>query len=295
MFVIFGAAGNVGRTAATALRHAGHAVRAVVRNPAQREALERLGCEVVPGDLTDDASVTRALVGAHGVQMLCPVPHRDPDPAGSMRRMIDVAARALREHPEVHVVALSDYGAELDTGTGITMLFHHLERAFREAVPRLTLLRSAEHMQNWARVLPAALATGLLPSLHHPVDRAFPSVSAHDVGMLAAQLLIDGHGGDGVRVVSVEGPQRHDANGVARALSEVAGRAIVACALPRSEWTATLLRAGLNANHAQLIVDLYDAQNAGRIDVEAGASERRFGKTELRDVFAALVSAIDAR
>jgi hypothetical protein len=190
---------------------------------------------------------------------------------------------------------LSDYGAELDSGTGITMLFHHLETAFREAVPRLTLLRSAEHMQNWARVLPAALSTGLLPSLHHPVDRVFASVSAHDVGVLAAQLLIDGHGGNAVRVVSIEGPRRHDANGVAHALSEVAGHAIVARALPRSEWTATLLRAGLNANHAQLIVDLYDAQNAGRIDVEAGASERRFGRTELHEVFAALVSAIDAR
>jgi uncharacterized protein YbjT (DUF2867 family) len=225
--------------------------------------------------------------------MLCPLPHRDPDPADAMRRMIDTAARALRAHPHLHVVALSDYGAELDADTGITMLFHHLEAAFRQAAPRLTLVRSAEHVQNWARVVPVALATGRLPSLHHPLDRSFPTVSAHDVGIVAAHLLIDGFDEAGVRIVSVEGPRRYDANDVARALGDASGRDIVAHALSRDEWTATLLRAGLNANHAKLIVDLYDAQNTGRIDVEAG-TERHFGTTELRDVIAALVSTINA-
>ncbi|CAN7675991.1 NAD(P)H-binding protein [Paraburkholderia sp. SIMBA_054] len=293
MYVIFGATGKVGRSAAAALRHEGHAVRAVVRSPAQQETLTRIGCEVVTGDLNDEASIHRALDGAHAVQMLCPLPHRDPDPADAMRRMIDTAARALRAHPHLHVVALSDYGAELDADTGITMLFHHLEAAFREAAPRLTLLRSAEHVQNWARVVPVALATGRLPSLHHPLDRSFPTVSAHDVGIVAARLLIDGFDEAGVRIVSVEGPRRYDANDVARALGDASGRDIVARALPRDEWTATLLRAGLNANHAKLITDLYDAQNTGRIDVEAGTG-RRFGTTELRDVIAALVSTINA-
>jgi uncharacterized protein YbjT (DUF2867 family) len=293
MYVIFGATGKVGRSAAAALIHEGHAVRAVVRSPAQQETLTRIGCEVVTGDLNDEASIHRALDGAHAVQMLCPMPHRDPDPADAMRRMIDTAARVLRAHPHLHVVALSDYGAELDADTGITMLFHHLEAAFREAAPRLTLLRSAEHMQNWARVVPVALATGRLPSLHHPLDRPFPTVSAHDVGIVAARLLIDGFDEAGVQIVSVEGPRRYDANDVARALGDTSGRDIVAHALPRDEWTATLLRAGLNANHAKLIVDLYDAQNTGRIDVEA-VTERRFGTTELHDVVAALVSTINA-
>ena len=295
MFVIFGASGKVGHTTAANLRHAGHAVRAVVRTPAQREPLERMGCEVVIADLNDERSVMRALDGARSAQMLCPVPHRDADPIDAMRRMIDTAANALRAYPHLHVVALSDYGAELDADTGITMPFHHLEAAFREVSSRLTLLRSAEHMQNWARVLPVALATGILPSLHHPLDRAFPTVSAHDVGKVAAQLLMAGQADDAVRVVSVEGPRRHDANDVARVLSEACGRDIVARALPRGEWDATLARAGLNANHAALITELYDAQNAGLIDVEVGVGERRFGTSELRDGFAGLVSAINPR
>ncbi|MBN3765002.1 NmrA family NAD(P)-binding protein [Burkholderia sp. Ac-20365] len=289
MFVIFGASGKAGRSTATALRQQGHAVRAVVRRTAQNEALTRIGCELVEADLDDEASIHRALDGAQAVQMLCPLPQRDPDPARAMHRMIDTAARVLLAHPHLHVVALSDYGAELDTNTGITMLFHHLEATFRKAASRLTLLRSAEHMQNWARVFPAALATGYLPSLHHPLDRKFPTVSAQDVGVVAAQLLTDGWNEREARIVSVEGPRRYDANDVARILGDASGLAISAHALPRGEWSTTLSRAGLNDNHAKLIVDLYDAQNAGRIDVEVG-TERRFGETELHDVFAALVS-----
>ncbi|MBN3755477.1 NAD(P)H-binding protein [Paraburkholderia sp. Tr-20389] len=293
MYVIFGASGNVGRATATALRNAGHAVRAVVRDTAKSDGLTHIGCEVVHGDLGDEASLQRALDGAHAVQMLCPLPHDDPDPAVAMHRMIATAARALRTHPHLHVVALSDYGAELHEGTGITMLFHDLEAAFSESVPRLTLLRSAEHMHNWARVLPVALSTGRLPSLHHPLDRPFATVAAHDVGVLAAQLLAEGRDDDGVRIVSIEGPRRYDANDVAGALSEAAARDIAALALPRGEWTATMLRAGLGANHAKLITDLYDAQNAGRIDVDP-RSERRFGTTDLRDVFATLIRTVDA-
>jgi NAD(P)H dehydrogenase (quinone) len=292
MFVIFGAAGKVGRTSAAELRRAGQRVRAVVRNEEQGEPLARIGCEVVLGDLTDGESVVRALDGAHSVQMLCPVPRRDPSPADGMRRMIDTAARVLSEYPDLHVLALSDYGAELDADTGITMLFHHLEAQFRSVAPYLTLLRSSEHMQNWARVVPVGLATGVLPSLHHPVDRKYPMVSAYDVGAVAAQLLIERHAGDTARVVSVEGAERYSANDVARALSEASHRDVAARALPRDQWTPTLLRAGLNPNHAQLITDLYDATNGGRIDVEAGVGERRFGTTTLHDAIAALVPAL---
>jgi NAD(P)H dehydrogenase (quinone) len=295
MFVIFGASGKVGRTSAAELRRAGQPVRAVVRNAAQGEPLARIGCEVVLGDLTDGASVARALDGAHSVQMLCPVPRGDAAPAEAMRRMVDTAAQVLSAYPDLHVVALSDYGAELDADTGITMVFHHLEARFKEAVRHLTLLRSAEHLQNWARVLPVALATGVLPSLHHPVERKFPMVSAHDVGVVAAQCLLERNAGDTARVVSIEGAERCSANDVARALSEAINRDVVAQALPRDQWTPTLLRAGLNANHARLITDLYDATNAGRIDVETGIGERRFGTTTPREVIAALVPALATR
>lgn len=290
MFVIFGASGKVGRATAVALRNAGRPVRAVVRSARQGEALARIGCEIAIADLTDPASVASAIKGATAVQMLCPVPVGDVDPAFTMERMIDVAADALRANPPSAVLALSDYGAELDRGTGLTRLFHLLEERLKPLATHLTLLRSPVHAQNWAAMLPVMLATGRLPSLHYPLDRAFATVATQDVGALAAQLLLDGPSANTPRIVSVEGPRRVSLIDVARAFSAVVGREIVADAVPRTAWSPMLQRAGLSANHVQLLTELYDAVNAGQIDVEKGVSEQRFGKTELHDVFASLLA-----
>lgn len=291
MFVIFGASGKVGHATAVALRSAGRPVRAVVRSARQGEALAKIGCEIAIADLTDAASVASAIKGATAVQMLCPVPVGDIDPASTMERMIDVAAHALRADPPPAVLALSDYGAELERGTGLTRLFHLLEERLKPLATQLTLLRSAEHAQNWAAMLPVMLATGRLPSLHQPLDRAFATVGTQDVGKLAAELLLEGPSAKTPRIISVEGPRRVSLVDVARAFSAVVGREIVAEAVPRTAWAPMLQRAGLSTNHVQLITELYDAVNAGQIDVEKGISEQRFGKTELHDVFSAMLAA----
>lgn len=292
MYVIFGASGKVGSVTATALRDAGKAVRAVVRDVRQAHRFAAIGCETVVANLADSRAVRSAIEGARAVQILCPVPATDADPEATMRRMIDVAADALNASPPVEVLALSDYGAEIPEATGITLLYHYLEARLKTLNTRLTLLRSAEHMENWSRVIPAALARGVLPSLHHPLTKAFPTVAAGDVGAIAAQLLldIDAPRSDRTRIVSVEGPQRVSAIDVAQVLSDVAKRKVTALALPRDEWNTTLRHAGLTENHTRLIAELYDAHNAGKIDVEAGQTERRFGATSLREVIASMLS-----
>jgi len=290
VFVIFGAAGHVGRVSAAALRRAGRPVRAVVRNADQGEFLAKIGCEIALADLLDAATVARAIEGAHAVQLLCPVPHADTDPAQAMRRMIDATVAALRADPPPRLLALSDYGAEHPTGTGITTLFHELETQLRSVDSQSTFLRAAEHMHNWARVLPIALAKGVLPSLHHPLSKRFPSVAAQDVGALAAELLLDDRAQRvSPRIVSIESDERVSTLEVARTIGDLAGRAVAAREVPRGEWAAMLAGAGLGESYARLITDLYDAHNAGRIDVEADVSERRFGATTLAEVLAAIL------
>jgi len=291
VFVIFGANGNnVGKACATALRRAGHDVRAVLRSPAHAAPLAEIGCDIAIADLRDRAAMARALDGARAVQILCPVPRDHADPAREMRSTIDASVDALRANLPEHVLALSDYGAEHASGTGITTLFHYLETRVGTLDTRLTFLRAAEHMQNWARVLPVALSTGALPSLHHPLDKRFPTVAAQDVGALAAHLLLDAKPPQHApRVVSIESEERVSVVDVARTIGELTGRSITAQAVPREQWAAMLQRAGLGEAHARLIIDLYDAHNAGRIDVEANVSERRTGPTTLAHALAVLV------
>jgi uncharacterized protein YbjT (DUF2867 family) len=290
VFVIFGASGNVGLSTVTTLRQAGHPVRAVLRDPGHRERFAQLGCDLAIADLTDARAVEAAIDGAQAVQMLCPVPVADSDPAATMARTIDIVTGAFAANPPPALLALSDYGAERDGNTGITRLFHYLEERLKTVPTQLTLLRSAEHLQNWTRVLPVALGTGVLPSFHHPVDKLFPTVWAPDVGVAAARLLLDRTEADnGPRIVSIEGPRRVSVRDIADTLAAKANREIVARELPRDAWTTTLLRAGLSERHAQLIVDLYDVHNAGQIDVEAGVSERVYGTTTPAEALAALV------
>ncbi|QGZ56629.1 NmrA family NAD(P)-binding protein [Paraburkholderia acidiphila] len=295
MFVIFGASGKAGRVTAAALRRAGKPVRAVVRHPRQGASLAELGCEIALADLTDPQSVAAAIKGAHAVQLLCPVPSGDTDPEATMRAIIDVATEALLADPPAMLLAISDYGAELPLNTGITRLYHYLEKRLKPVATQLTLLRSAEHMQNWAAFIPGALATGTLPSLHLPLERRFPSVAAQDVGAASAELLLESQQSDTARIVSIEGPQRVSVNDVAAALGEASGRTIAPHALPRESWAPMLLKAGLSENHTRLITDLYDVYNTGRIDVEASRSERRFGTTALRDVFGPLVAKFNSQ
>jgi NAD(P)H dehydrogenase (quinone) len=91
------------------------------------------------------------------------------------------------------------------------------------------------------------------------------------------------------RVVHVEGPRRYDANETAGTLGDILGRQVVARELPQSDWIPILTRAGADPSYARLVFDLYVAHNAGRIDVEPGATDIRFGTTELRDVFVSLL------
>ncbi|WP_027801742.1 NmrA family NAD(P)-binding protein [Paraburkholderia dilworthii] len=290
MFVIFGAGGNVGKASAAALRRAGRDVRAVVHSAAQAGPLAEMGCHVAVADLHDRAAVARALEGAHAVQTLCPVPRHHDDPANAMRHMIDVSVDALRTNPPPHVLALSDYGAEHASGTGITTLFHYVETQLSGVDTRLTFLRAAEHMHNWARVVPFALSKGVLPSLHHPLNKRFPTVAAQDVGALAAQLLLDDKPPQhSPRVVSVESEERVSVIDVARTIGELAGRPVAAHAVPHEQWLAMLEGAGLGEQHARLIIDLHDAHNAGCIDVQAGVSEQWFGSTTLAQALAAIV------
>jgi uncharacterized protein YbjT (DUF2867 family) len=289
-YAIFGATGKVGRATAIALRDQGQPVRAVVRDEGRGGELVERGCELVVADVRDPATIARALDGADGVQVICPIVPTALDAPAELRGAVDAFAEALTSAPPPAVVAISDYGAELASGTGVTLTFHHLEQRLRELPTDVTFLRSAEHMQNWRRQIPAAIDSGVLGSLHHPLTKRFPTVSAPDLGAVAAELLTAARArSSSPRIVHVEGPQRYTALDVAAALSELTGRDVVARELPRSDWVATLRRGGVGASYAELVAELFDAHNAGRIDAESGAGEVRHAPTGLRAALSGLL------
>jgi NAD(P)H dehydrogenase (quinone) len=284
MFAVLGATGKAGGASVRALRERGLPVRAIVRDQRKAGDFEALGCEIAIADFRDAASLAKAIAGAKAVQAICPAVPQAEDTAADMCGMIDAIHDALIAAKTEKVVAISDYGAERSSGTGITLAFHYLEARLRETPAKLTLLRSSEHMQNWARSFKAAATTGILPSLHHPLTKVFPMVSAQDLGLVAADLLASADAEESPRIVYVEGPRRYTALDVAKAVSGAFGRQIVARELPRSEWMTSLTRGGLSPAYASLVAELYDAHNAGLIAVERGAVDIRRGATDFADL-----------
>jgi NADH dehydrogenase len=67
MILVTGATGFVGSHLVKRMRREGLKVRAVVRTPAKAQALEDLGVEVVPGDMSDRASLEAAAAGIERV------------------------------------------------------------------------------------------------------------------------------------------------------------------------------------------------------------------------------------
>jgi NADH dehydrogenase len=63
MILVTGATGFVGGHVVHTLRDAGHPVRCLVRDPRRAERLERLGCELVEGDMTEPVSLAAAVEG----------------------------------------------------------------------------------------------------------------------------------------------------------------------------------------------------------------------------------------
>ena len=93
--LVFGASGFAGKRLARALLEAGHAVRCLARTPAKIADLAAAGAEVVPGDMSNAASVMRAVESIDAVYVA--VHTLSPQPASSADQgFMDVETAGLQ-------------------------------------------------------------------------------------------------------------------------------------------------------------------------------------------------------
>ena len=289
MYAIVGAAGKVGYATSLALREAGVPVRAILRDAAKAARLTEIGCEIAVADLQDSRALAKAIGDADTVQIILPPAPQAEDTAKDMRSAIESLAGALEEVRPKRVLAISDYGAHISHDIGMPTMCRSFEERLGKLEGHKLFLRSAEHMQGWGRAIPAAVASGTLPSFHDPVDMPFPTISAPDLGLIAADLLLRPAGEKGLEVVHAEGPRRYSASDVAAALSELLGRTINVEAVARSQWEA-VFKGVMSASLAELLIKANDAQNkGGLVDVEPNGREVRYGTTELIDALRPLL------
>jgi uncharacterized protein YbjT (DUF2867 family) len=287
MYAIMGATGQTGGAALRELRRLGAGVRALVRDPSRGAALRADGVETVVADADDVDALTRAFTGVEGAYVMLP-PHLQADDAiAAGLRTARAVAEAIDRAGLKHVVALSSGGAHLAQGTGVIRTLHDFEAELRRTRTEVTFIRASDFMENWAFAVPAALEAGVMPSGRVPFDKPMLTVSALDIGRLAARRLLD----PGEEwILNLTGPADYSPNDLAAAFATAVGRPVQIVPLPREALLPAFLEAGIGPDYARGLVEVYDGLNAGLIDFEPGVGVLVRGEVSLVEAVRAMVA-----
>jgi uncharacterized protein YbjT (DUF2867 family) len=278
-FVVAGVSGNTGSVVADALLAHHKTVRVVVREPSEGAAWTARGAEVAIADLEDAHSLTRALSGASGAYLLTPPNLTAPSLRAHQTHVARSLAAAAAESRVAHVVFLSGFAAHRDSGSGPLAGLHDAERLLG-AVPglRLSPIRAGYFYENVLPVLNVVKDAGVLPSFF-PADLPVPMVGTRDIGILAAELLLDATSrgvvelGAGLRYAEI-----------ARVLGELLGKPVRVEEIALDAIAPTIASFGFNADLTSAYVELITGIRSGALTFEGG-HPRVAPRTSLEAVF----------
>lgn len=288
MFLVMGITGNVGGATAKHLLAQGKKVRALVRDREKAVDWANQGVELVDGDWNDSASIEQALKGVEGAfVMLPPVWAPSPD-YKEAKGMIANYVEALAKAPPPRVVALSSMGANRTTGHGVIMTLSLLEQGFRDLISPIAFVRAGGFFENFLFGLQVA-QSGTLPVFYNPTNRKSTMVATDDIGAQFSTLLT-GPAWSGQRFIELGSMVTADE--VVAQLGEFLNLDVKALAIPRAGWAQALEQFGIPKGRTGPAEEMYEAVNAGWMDLGVDGTEHVAGTTTARDVFAAAQNAM---
>ena len=265
MFVIVGATGNTGSVVTETLLSRKQPVRVIVRSAEKGAGWKAKGAEVAVASLDDVSALTKAFEGARGVYLLVPPNYGAEAWLEDQRARMDRAAEAVKKSGVQHIVLLSSVGAHISKGTGPIQAARNGEQVLGAVVKDITILRPSYFMENWASVVGAVKAEGVLPTFIPPQAK-IPTTSTKDIGRIGAEHLITG--GLGKQIVEMAGPAEYSPDEVASALSQILGKMVTAQYVPLSAVVPTFKSFGFSDEAAKLFEEMYTAFSKGAIEYE---------------------------
>jgi uncharacterized protein YbjT (DUF2867 family) len=176
-------------------------------------------------------------------------------------RLGKAAATAIRTNRIGRVVNLSSIGAELNSGVGLINGLHDVEGLLDEAAEHVTHLRPGFFFENLLLQVDSIRQIGRI-SLPISGSRRYPMIAARDIGRVAADCLAsETWTGESVR--ELHGPADLSLDEVAGILSEGLGRKVEYVRCDRQQSRQFLLSHGVSENFADLMLEMYDAVEAG--------------------------------
>ena len=287
MFLVVGVTGKVGGATARHLLAQGKKVRALVRNRAKAASWADQGVELIDGDWNNAATIERALEGVDGAFVMLPAVWAPSPDFKEARGVIANYVEVLTKAPPPRVVALSSMGANRTSGLGMITALSLLEQDFRDLASPVAVVRAGGFFENFLYGLHVAQG-GTLPVYYTPTNRKSTMVAANDIGAEVATLLI-GPAWLGSRIIELG--SMVSADEVAAQLGEVMQRDVKAFAVPRAGWPAAFEQLGIPKGQTGPAEAMFEAVNAGWMDLGVKDTEHVAGTTSARDVFEAAQNA----
>ncbi len=272
---VTGATGQIGAPLVERLLAAGVKVRALTRGGAKANLLSASGAEVRVGTLDDAAFLLESFQGADAVFAMSPPTYGAADFLEAQERVGKAIAHAVEKSGVRRVVNLSSLGAELPTGTGVIEGLHRQEQ-------RLNALRGVEvvhlrpgfFLEN-VNFFQATIAS--MDAMVTPLEPTTPVhfVATHDIAKRAAEELL----GSGTGVREVLGAETRTMPAFAEAVGRALGRKIAYVSVPYAAATAAMQGAGMSADAARRMTELYAAMNEGRVGGNVVRTEKNTTET----------------
>jgi uncharacterized protein YbjT (DUF2867 family) len=286
MFLVIGITGNVGGATAKHLLAHGRQVRALVRNREKAANWANQGVELVDGDWNDAAAIEQALTGIEGAFVMLPAVWTPSPDFREAKGVIANYVEALTKATPPLVVALSSMGANRTSGLGMITALSLLEQGFRDLATPLAFVRAGGFFENFLYGLQVAQG-GTLSVYYNPTNRKSTMVATDDIGAEVATLLTE-PAWSGQRIVELG--SMVSADEVAEQLGEVLNLDVKAFAVPRAGWAEAFQQFGVPKGHTGPAEEMFEAVNAGWMDLGAEGTEHVAGTTPPRAVFAAVAA-----
>jgi uncharacterized protein YbjT (DUF2867 family) len=265
MYVVTGATGNTGSVIAQALLAKGEKVCVVGRSKERLAPLVSRGAEPFEADLADATALTRVFDGARAVYFMVPPDPTSSDYRARQDRVVDAGAQALAAARVHYVVSLSSIGADQESGTGPVVGIHKMESKFNQ-IPGLNVLhlRAGYFMEN---TFPQVDVIRNFAMTAGPVraDLPLPMIATRDIGAAAAEALLklDFSGQQTRELLGSRDLSYNEATGIIGAA--IAKPDLAYLQLPGSQFIQALTTMGMSQNFAELILEMSDAINDGRM------------------------------
>src|SRR6516164_145463 len=278
-----GAVGGIGRKLTESLLAKGHKVRAMVRREDERaEALRRLGAEVVQGDLTDLASMHRAIEGCRRIYFGMSVS------AAYLEAMVNTAAVARHHGVEAFVnmsqMTVTQMSISETTDSPQHKLHWLSEQALSWSGLPVIMMRPTVFLEGFFLQL-AGPGVRASDELALPMGGGKTSpISAVDVARAVAVILDDPAPHIG-QIYDLTGAESADLNHHARVFSEALGRPIQYRDVPLPAWSESLRQMRFPEYVVRHLSAMTELTKQGRYDRMTDTLHKLTGEapTNLRD------------